>query len=522
MCCAFIKNVLGVGSKHHGLFGKTSGYYGTVEQQGRLTLHLHLLVWIKNSLSPQEICSRIIDRTSNFQQQMVQYLESVCKGEFFDGNLDNISQKVAEAKKNDVNYTDPTKTMPEPLPPQCKNKEHENCENCLSITSWWLKFTRTVDDLLLRSNVHKCRMSTKDKDGNDVRKGCLNKKGCCKAQFLREVVNHTMVDPLTGALRIKKEEAWLNTFTPAITYLFRCNTDMTSLLSGTAVKAIVAYISDYVTKPGLSTYSMFDTIRHIFDRSSESIVAGNSNRKNTAKSLITQMVNALTSKMEFGSPMACLYLLCNPDHYTGFKFVNFYWKNFVHEVQSSWNSATDKPTKVVLNNNMGKIVGLSNMQDYMHRPKLYNNLNLYDWIRRVQKKKRSKVQQAEFDEKEQDKFDDDMINSDYADDELDLLQNNSLLHRGGGKLIDESDDELNVLDNEDADELYEDIGQEYEFLSSHPQYQTHYAHQVDDESIVPNFIRGTLPRCDQGDREYYCLTMLTLFKPWRFGTDLKI
>ncbi|KAF8218686.1 hypothetical protein L208DRAFT_1348487, partial [Tricholoma matsutake] len=144
------------------------------------------------------------------------------------------------------------------------------------------------------------------------------------------------------------------------------NTDTTSLLSGTAVKAIVTYILDYVTKPGLSTYSMFDTIQHIFDRSSETIVPGVSNRKNTAKSLITQMVNALTSKMEFGSPMACLYLLCNPDHYNGFKFVDFYWKNFVHEVQSCWNSATDKPTKVVLNNNMGKIVGLSNVQDYMH------------------------------------------------------------------------------------------------------------------------------------------------------------
>jgi len=30
-----------------------------------------------------------------------------------------------------------------------------------------------------------------------------------------------------------------------------------------------------------------------------------------------------------------------------------------------------------------------------------------------------------------------------------------------------------------------------------------------------------LPRCDRGDREYYCATMLTLFKPWRSGADLK-
>ncbi|KAJ7198205.1 hypothetical protein C8J57DRAFT_997029, partial [Mycena rebaudengoi] len=38
---------------------------------------------------------------------------------------------------------------------------------------------------------------------------------------------------------------------------------------------------------------------------------------------------------------------------------------------------------------------------------------------------------------------------------------------------------------------------------------------------VPNFVGGGLPRADQGDRDYYCCTMMTLFKPWRQGSDLK-
>jgi len=46
MISAFIKHVLGVGADHDGIIGKTAAYYGTVEQQGHLTLHLHLLVWI--------------------------------------------------------------------------------------------------------------------------------------------------------------------------------------------------------------------------------------------------------------------------------------------------------------------------------------------------------------------------------------------------------------------------------------------------------------------------------------------
>jgi hypothetical protein len=40
--------------------------------------------------------------------------------------------------------------------------------------------------------------------------------------------------------------------------------------------------------------------------------------------------------------------------------------------------------------------------------------------------------------------------------------------------------------------------------------------------VVPNFLPNTLPRSDRGDREYYCCTMLTLFKPWRSGKDLKM
>jgi hypothetical protein len=41
------------------------------------------------------------------------------------------------------------------------------------------------------------------------------------------------------------------------------------------------------------------------------------------------------------------------------------------------------------------------------------------------------------------------------------------------------------------------------------------------KNLIPNFVGGSLPRCDRGDREYYCATMSTLFKPWRHGKNLK-
>ena len=166
-----------------------------------------------------------------------------------------------------------------------------------------------------------------------------------------------------------------------MTFLLRCNSDVTSLLSGTAIKAIVAYISDYVTKPGLKTYTIFDTIRSVFDKSSE-MLGGTQKRKDKARSILTKIVNALTAKLEIGGPMASLYLLGNPDHYTNQNFVVFYWKSYVTEVLKAWREDSDlQSDKVILLKNVdGEFIGLSMVDDYMYRPYELSDKSLYEWI----------------------------------------------------------------------------------------------------------------------------------------------
>lgn len=172
---------------------------------------------------------------------------------------------------------------------------------------------------------------------------------------------------------------------------------------------------------------------------------------------------------------------------------------------------------------------------------------MYNWIQQAQKSKWSKIQQAKFDEilKNQEDINEDEEVIDDELDELDILNNSSvnstLKQSGGGKdetdcaeydlledepgdydNTDENDDfsdELN-LGEENTQHLYEDE-KEHQFLKSHPQFQTHQIHCVDKIHNIPNFLGGPLPRCDQGDREFYCLTMLTLFKHWRSGKNLK-
>jgi hypothetical protein len=120
------------------------------------------------------------------------------------------------------------------------------CNDChQSLTHWWSKFSNTVDDILLRSNVHTCSLLDLEKSRFKV-KGCLNKDSICKARFPHLIVPQSTFNFEDGYITLKKSESMLNTITPCITYLFRCNTDVTSLLSGTSIKAVISYVSDYI------------------------------------------------------------------------------------------------------------------------------------------------------------------------------------------------------------------------------------------------------------------------------------
>ncbi|KAI0740376.1 hypothetical protein C8Q76DRAFT_592958, partial [Earliella scabrosa] len=113
----------------------------------------------------------------------------------------------------------------------------------------------------------------------------VDNRGCpdpitktCKVRFPRDTYASTQtwptsqqVDPESGALIMKKGEAWLNTFTPAVSYLLCCNHDVTSLLPGTAIKSVIAYVADYITKTPLKTHVMFQAVQQVFECNTELI-----------------------------------------------------------------------------------------------------------------------------------------------------------------------------------------------------------------------------------------------------------
>lgn len=62
----------------------------------------------------------------------------------------------------------------------------------------------------------------------------------------------------------------------------------------------------------------------------------------------------------------------------------------------------------------------------------------------------------------------------------------------------------------------------YYVLSDYPFHEQCIVSLLKKNSLaVPNFLGGPLLRNNQGSYEYYCLTMMTLFRPWQRGSERK-
>lgn len=377
-CAQFFDHVVRLFLKHicgwsddgpvRGVFGRPLAYYGTVEQQGRMTLHLHILLWIQGQIPLHILREKLLSEDSEFIKALSAYIESCCVGEFLTGSKDTVMASVprtddltergihtllAETDNIPAGYVHPTLTLPEAPPDEwCFDADTCACDECRSLRSWWSRFRQTVDDILVRSNIHKCFARKDNDDDSDqdpskgsakkhaTAKGCINKQGRCTARFPREVFMKTFVNKKTGHLHIKKQESLINDITPILTYAFRCNTDTNCLLSGTAVKATIGYITGYVTKAWLKTHQVFSTMYDTFSRNSDMLDRGDT--QGGARTMLLRIVNSLSAKMEIGAPLAAVYALGNPDRYTSHEFVCFYYKNYVNFVQREWQKLTDR------------------------------------------------------------------------------------------------------------------------------------------------------------------------------------
>ncbi|KAH9852840.1 hypothetical protein C2E23DRAFT_714705, partial [Lenzites betulinus] len=218
-----------------------------------------MLVWIRGAPSPQEIRDRLL-ADGEFESRLISWLEACHVGDFTTSTEDALSEELEDEyfeRQSDgtmlrrtrlkANVRDPATTLPM-VPPSFSDPE--------SVEKWHQSFLHDTDKVVFCSNRH----NRTHGPGQGCWRGV---PGYCRARYPREVFEATQVDRATGAIRFAKKEQWINTYNTVISNTLRCNTDLTCLLSGTQVKAIVAYVTDYVTKSSLTTHGFFETVRSV-------------------------------------------------------------------------------------------------------------------------------------------------------------------------------------------------------------------------------------------------------------------
>ena len=312
-----------------------------------------------------------------------------------------------------------------------------------------------------------------------------HKSGCrkgkhdeCRARFPRTVHVMSTVDENNGALILKKQEAWINTYSVVLSYLLRCNTDVTCLMSGTMVRAMIAYVTDYITKSSLKTHTMFEVIAAVLAGTPTLVLPGPLTREECARRLLVRIVNGLTAKTEIGAPMACASLLGQPDHYTNKQFKVFFWTSYARIVATIWHedvalSDSDERTKyrVMINSSSSGLIAHRKANDYVFRPTSMAAWSLVDFL--------------------------------TFTDVVPVHDKDSTRSRAVAR------------SGRPARPVHR-------FLPEHPKQATHGIRVLHEgDHYVLDFVGAKLPRRDHGDHEIYCRTMLTLFAPCRTGLELR-
>jgi len=79
-----------------GVLGPIKAYFGTVESQGRGSLHLHLLIWLDHDMKPAGMKEKIQD--AGFRDKFKAYLEDIIKEDLY-GFKDKHSIEYSNSKE---------------------------------------------------------------------------------------------------------------------------------------------------------------------------------------------------------------------------------------------------------------------------------------------------------------------------------------------------------------------------------------------------------------------------------------
>jgi Helitron helicase-like domain at N-terminus/PIF1-like helicase len=474
----FIHIILRYGRSGKGLFGKCLGYYGTVETQGRGSLHCHMLIWLSGHPSPQVLRDRM-QASEVYKHNMFRWLESVIKCELL-GTTDVVCEYIGKplprpSRRENLSdiFVHPGVVYPprvQEFTPSDFEKEYVYFVNALVKEYNWHKHTDTCfkycSSGCLRGEEHDdkhCRMGI---DGHTRPK--------------------TELDEETFSILLRRLHPRIASYNDLVVFLLQCNMDIKFIGSGEAAKAFLCYVTDYITKSALPTHvglaALIYAIKKTHDRFP---IICDEGFVNTSRSSMITVVNSMMARQEMSHQQVMSYLVGGGDHYSSDDFRILYWTPFdsyirralegqnTYEIDNGSANTLDgtqvDPNVVILNMKPGSISATNQCCDYIYRCTAsdFECMCLYDFI-------------------------------------------------GGVDRVSKPVRKSGEVDCEDIDMI-----DEYSFSNrEHPQFYTHTL-SLRKSWLIPVILGKKFCRPDGPDSDNWARSMLILFKPWRGLEDLK-
>jgi hypothetical protein len=270
--------------RREGVFGTIKSYVGTVEAQGRGSLHLHLLLWLLGAPTASELRHALSSDT--FREKIKRYIKETIRADL-DGR--ETAEVLAMPKVDAVSYS-------RPLDPRNSDDQAANINE--------QKIARSTQ-------YHHCSFANCLK----IIKG----RTVCKRRAPFPLAPEDWVDS-SGSWGPKRLCAFLNSWNPPLMRTLRANHDTKLIMSGGETNVLTWYITNYASKKQQrsSNVSALLAKRVAFHTVEE---RRRTDVTNINKRLIQRCANTLTRDREFSGPEIMSYLMGWGDRYESHHYI---------------------------------------------------------------------------------------------------------------------------------------------------------------------------------------------------------
>ena len=269
-----------------GILGDVEAYIGTVEAQGRGTLHLHMLLWLRGSKTSKDMKDAL--SSSEFRDSIKSFIGQNIHADFPDIHGADISALPRQSKV----------AFSRPIDPRKPNYDYEAREAEKRIA-------RTVQ-------LHRCGPACMQ---------MVNDRFMCKRRAPFALAEEDWIDE-NGDWGPRRTNGYLNSWNPSVLQCLRANHDIKLITNGKETKHIAWYVTHYATKKRKNSSNTSALLAKKFafrtDQSTTTLTAIN-------KKLIQQCANTLSREQELSAPEVVSYLMGWGDRYISHHFETIHW-----------------------------------------------------------------------------------------------------------------------------------------------------------------------------------------------------